>query len=52
MPDFTSAEIADFVRGTLLPILLIVLVAAVAIRVAGVFVHGIVKALLDREPRN
>jgi small conductance mechanosensitive channel len=49
MPDFTSAEIADFVRGTLLPILLIVLVAAVAIRVAGVFVHGIVKALLDRE---
>ena len=49
MPDFTSAEIADFVRHTLLPILLIVLVAALAIRVATLFVRGIVKALLDRE---
>ena len=49
MPDFTSAEIADFVRHTLLPILLIVLVAVLAVRVAAVFVHGIVKALLDRE---
>ena len=49
MPDFTSAEITDFVRQTLLPILLIVVVAVIALRVASLFVHGIVKALLDRE---
>src|SRR6476661_1246279 len=49
MPEFTSAEVADFVRHTLLPILLIIAVAGIAIRAASLFVHGIVKALLDRE---
>ena len=49
MPQLTSAEIGDFVRHTLVPVLLIVAVAGIAIRAASVFVHGIVKALLDRE---
>jgi small conductance mechanosensitive channel len=49
MPELTSAEIGDLVRHTLLPILLIVVVAVVALRAATIFVHGIVKTLLDRE---
>ena len=49
MPQFTSAEIGDLVQHTLLPVLLIIVVAGIAIRAASVFVHGIVKALLDRE---
>ena len=49
MPQFSAAEISDFVRHSLLPVLLIVLVAALAVRLASLFVHGIVKALLDRE---
>jgi len=49
MPGFTAAEFTDFVRHSLLPVGLIVVVALVAIRLASVFVHGIVKALLDRE---
>jgi moderate conductance mechanosensitive channel len=49
MPQFTSAEIGDFVQHTLLPILLIIAVAGIAIRAASIFVHGIVKTLLDRE---
>ena len=49
MPELTSAEVADLIRNTLLPILLILVVAVVAARLASLFVHGIVKALLDRE---
>jgi small conductance mechanosensitive channel len=49
MPTFTPAEISDLVRHTLLPVGLILLVAFLAIRVASLLVHGIVKALLDRE---
>src|SRR3954465_14954534 len=49
MPELTSAEIADFVRHILLPAPLILAVAGLAIRAASVFVHGVVKALLDRE---
>jgi small conductance mechanosensitive channel len=49
MPELTSAEVADLVRHTLLPILLIVVVAVIALRAATISVHGIVKALLDRE---
>ena len=49
MPDFSSAEIADFVGQMLMPILLIIVVAVVAVRAATLFVRGIVKALLDRE---
>ena len=48
MPEL-SAEAAALVRDTLLPIALIVIVALVATRLASLFVHGIVKALLDRE---
>ena len=49
MLDLTSAEVADLVRATLLPVLFVVIVAVIAIRLASLFVHGIVKALLDRE---
>jgi small-conductance mechanosensitive channel len=49
MPEFTSAEVADLFRNTLLPVLLVLVVAVVASRLASLFVHGIVKALLDRE---
>lgn len=49
MPAFSAAEISDFVRHSLLPVGLIVVVALVAVRLATLFVHGIVKALLDRE---
>jgi small-conductance mechanosensitive channel len=48
MPEL-SAEAAALVRDILLPIALIVIVALIATRLASVFVHGIVKALLDRE---
>ncbi|MBA2700727.1 MAG: mechanosensitive ion channel family protein [Chloroflexi bacterium] len=52
MPDLTEGplgEIVNLLAREVLPIVLIVLLAALAIRLAGVFVHGIVKALLDRE---
>jgi moderate conductance mechanosensitive channel len=49
MPEITPAEIAAFVRQSLLPVLLILVVAVLAIRLAALFIHGIVKALLDRE---
>ena len=52
MPDFSKApwnDIADAFKGDVLPILLIIVVALVAIRISAGFVHGIVKALLDRE---
>jgi small conductance mechanosensitive channel len=52
MPDFDkppwSGSIA-FLWADVLPLLLVVIVALAAIRLAGIFVHGIVKALLDRE---
>jgi small-conductance mechanosensitive channel len=48
MPEF-SAEVTAFVRDILLPVLLVVIVAVIASRLASVFVHGIVKTLLDRE---
>src|SRR5919106_3116644 len=48
MPEL-SAEAAALVRDTLLPIAVIVVVALIATRLATVFVHSIVKALLDRE---
>jgi small-conductance mechanosensitive channel len=49
MPEITPAEVAAFVRQSLLPVLLILVVAVLAIRLADLFVHGVVKALLDRE---
>lgn len=52
MPDFAKEpwnEIVAVIRGDILPVLLVIIVALVAMRLAGLFVHGIVKALLDRE---
>jgi small conductance mechanosensitive channel len=51
MPDFNKtpwSEIAAFAREVL-PILGIVVGAIIALRLASLFIHGIVKALLDRE---
>jgi small-conductance mechanosensitive channel len=42
-------ELDVVVRQTLLPILLILIAGAIAMRLATVFIGGIVKALLDRE---
>ena len=52
MPDFEKrpwSEILPFIGQEVLPILLIVIAAFVAVRLARIFVHSIVKALLDRE---
>jgi len=52
MPDFDAkpwTEILPFLRSEVVPVLLIIVAAYVAIRLARVFVHGVVKALLDRE---
>ena len=52
MPDFDKPpwdELVPFFKAEILPILLIVVVALIAIKLAGLFVHGIVKTLLDRE---
>jgi hypothetical protein len=40
MLELTSAEVADLVRTTLLPILFVVVVAVIATRLASPFVHG------------
>jgi small conductance mechanosensitive channel len=39
----------EWVRTTVVPVLFIALAAFIAARVAGIFVHGIVKTLFDRE---
>ena len=55
MPDFTKSpwrEIVVFLGvdgAALTHIFIVLVVAALAMRLAGIFVHGIVKALLDRE---
>ncbi len=52
MPDFDEepwASIIATATETLIPIALVVVFAYLAIRLARLFVHGIVKALLDRE---
>jgi small conductance mechanosensitive channel len=52
MPDFEKepwATILVVLREDLVPIALVVIAAYAAIRLARVFVHGVVKALLDRE---
>jgi hypothetical protein len=52
MPDFETkpwSTISAFFVDDVLPSLLIVLVALIALRAARLFVHGIVKALMDRE---
>ena len=52
MPDFDKkpwSTIVDVMRADILPIVLIVVVALIAIRLARLSVRGLVKALLDRE---
>lgn len=52
MPDLTEApwsRILPYLKDPVLPILVIIVVAWVALRASRLFVHGIVKALLDRE---
>jgi small-conductance mechanosensitive channel len=52
MPDLGKppwSTLIDALRDNALPILLILVIAAVLLRAARVFVHGIVKALMDRE---
>jgi small-conductance mechanosensitive channel len=52
MPDFDQKPWSDvllFLRQEVVPVLLIVVAAAIALRLARLFVHGVVKALLDRE---
>jgi small-conductance mechanosensitive channel len=52
MPDFKKepwSTALGILRDDLIPIALIVISAYVAIRLARLFVHGVVKALLDRE---
>src|SRR5215213_2076292 len=43
------AELPPIVFTTILPVIGIVVIALIAVRAARLFVHGIVKALLDRE---
>ena len=52
MPDFDKkpwSTIVDVLRDDILPIVLILVVALIAIRLARLSVRGLVKALLDRE---
>ena len=52
MPDFRKepwSTVVTVVRDDVIPIALIVIAAYVAIRLARLFIHGIVKTLLDRE---
>lgn len=52
MPDLTAApwsRILPYLVDPVLPILVVILFAIVALRASELFVHGIVKALLDRE---
>lgn len=52
MPDFDKkpwSTIVDVLRDDILPILLILVVAIIAVRLARLSVRGVVKALLDRE---
>jgi moderate conductance mechanosensitive channel len=52
MPEFDKkpwTDILPVLREQILPILLILVAAYIAVRLARIFVHGVVKALLDRE---
>jgi small conductance mechanosensitive channel len=52
MPDFSKqpwAAVVDVLRDDLVPILLILVVAFVMLRASRLFVHGVIKALMDRE---
>jgi moderate conductance mechanosensitive channel len=52
MPDLTTKPWSEWIqtaRTELLPVLLIIVGALIAVRLTRVFVHGVVKTLLDRE---
>jgi small conductance mechanosensitive channel len=52
MPDLDQkpwSDIVAFVTREVLPVLLIIIAAYIALRLARLFVHGVVKTLLDRE---
>ena len=52
MPDLREppwSTIVDVLRDNAFPILVILVVAVVLVRASRLFVHGVVKALLDRE---
>lgn len=52
MPDLDEPPwngLLPFLRAEVVPVLLIVIAAVVALRLARIFVHGVVKTLLDRE---
>ena len=52
MPDFAKAPWASIIeigRDYVVPVVLVVVVAFVLIRAARLFVHGVIKALMDRE---
>jgi small-conductance mechanosensitive channel len=52
MPDFSEepwASVLEVLRANALPVILVLVIAFVLVRIARLFVHGIVKALLDRE---
>ena len=52
MPDLNEQpwrDIIAFIQREVLPVLLIIVAAYVALRLARLFVHGVVKTLLDRE---
>jgi small conductance mechanosensitive channel len=49
LPGNLQARLVDIAQDVLLPILLIVLIAAIVMKLSRIAVHGLVKALLDRE---
>ena len=49
LSDDLRDQLLDWIRDPGVPILLIVGISLVVIRLARLFVHGVVKALLDRE---
>jgi len=52
MPDFSEPPLSDLItilQAEIVPIALIVVAALVAMWLAGLFVHGIVRTLIDRE---
>jgi moderate conductance mechanosensitive channel len=49
LPKELADQLLAWIRDPGLPIVLIIVISLVVIRLASVFVHGIVKALLDRE---
>lgn len=52
MPELDKSpwrDVIAFLGANILPLLLVVVAAYIALRLARIFIHGVVKALLDRE---